>query len=357
MYYKLNLEDIVISEEKQQEMRKADYAYKGKKTIVYNDNEQFRIYPKNNNLAAGNYGSVYSFIHNKKLNPHQSQCNGVFYNINDNTISAQRIVLETFASNSNSDNLQPLIIGDNKNDTIYDPAHNKVTLAWSHFGQDPKSFNNETEFSKEQQEIIKKSDYTTGKKTIVYDDNEQFKVYPKNNNFVIGNRATIYNLSKGKKAAYNLDKDGYERCYLGKSPVGVHRAIMETFNPVDNMENLQVNHIDCNKQNNIYQPEHGKVNLEWSTPKENVAHAIVMNHRFPSGGNHHKAIYKEEDIWKICKLMAKGYTGRQIAEELKIEYTPQLQDLTTKIRKKESWKNISDKFPEIQPRYIWNKNK
>lgn len=45
---------------------------------------------------------------------------------------------------------------------------------------------------------------------------------------------------------------------------GVHRWVMETFNPVN--EKFEVNHIDGNKLNNYI------FNLEWCTPKENQHH-------------------------------------------------------------------------------------
>lgn len=43
----------------------------------------------------------------------------------------------------------------------------------------------------------------------------------------------------------------------------IHRLVLEAFNPVENIENLQVNHIDCNRSNNNLN------NLEWTTPSEN----------------------------------------------------------------------------------------
>ena len=65
--------------------------------------------------------------------------------------------------------------------------------------------------------------------------------------------------------------NGYYRVSLwknGKSQVvSVHRLVVKAF--INNMnDNLQVNHIDGNKENNaIY-------NLELVTPKENIKHAL-----------------------------------------------------------------------------------
>lgn len=63
-------------------------------------------------------------------------------------------------------------------------------------------------------------------------------------------------------------KNGY--MYLTLSIEGkhktcsVHRLVLTAFNPVENMENLQVNHIDENKENNRL------CNLEWCTPEYNT---------------------------------------------------------------------------------------
>lgn len=44
----------------------------------------------------------------------------------------------------------------------------------------------------------------------------------------------------------------------------VHRLVMETFKPVENMDKLDVNHLDEDKHNNVLE------NLTWCTRKENI---------------------------------------------------------------------------------------
>lgn len=66
---------------------------------------------------------------------------------------------------------------------------------------------------------------------------------------------------KGYKKVY-LTKDGKKKNYL------VHRLVLETFNPVENMDALQVNHKDGNKQNNCLS------NLEWCDNYSNYSHAL-----------------------------------------------------------------------------------
>lgn len=61
-----------------------------------------------------------------------------------------------------------------------------------------------------------------------------------------------------------LQKEGKKKQYQ------VHRLVAQAFIP--NLENKpQVNHIDCNKQNN------GVSNLEWATQQENMDHAKENN--------------------------------------------------------------------------------
>lgn len=59
-------------------------------------------------------------------------------------------------------------------------------------------------------------------------------------------------------------KDGSQKSFFR------HRLVMICFNKVDNYKNLQVNHIDGNKQNNTLN------NLEWCTNQENRIHAVKL---------------------------------------------------------------------------------
>lgn len=86
----------------------------------------------------------------------------------------------------------------------------------------------------------------------------------------------------------SIDKDGYATISLkndrnGYSRFGVHRLLMIAYCPVNNMEEMQVNHKDGNKLNNSL------FNLEWVTCKENLKHAREngLNNVFGKKGQQH----------------------------------------------------------------------
>lgn len=69
---------------------------------------------------------------------------------------------------------------------------------------------------------------------------------------------------KGKILKQNKINDkGYLAVGINGKSKQVHRLILMTFNPVENMEKLQCDHIDFNTQNNCLD------NLQWLTPEEN----------------------------------------------------------------------------------------
>jgi len=100
----------------------------------------------------------------------------------------------------------------------------------------------------------------------------------------LGRVKSFKRYKEGRILKCGKDRGGYLHVSLWKNKKGytkkIHRLILENFNPIDNMEKLQCNHIDGNKENNIY-PE----NLEWMTCSENHKHAYRIGLMSNKGEN------------------------------------------------------------------------
>lgn len=90
--------------------------------------------------------------------------------------------------------------------------------------------------------------------------------------YAISNKGRLKNTNTNKYIKPQINMHNYLTVVLYKTiprekvkPISyrIHRLVLETFKPVENMNKLQVNHIDTNRQNNCLS------NLEWTTPKEN----------------------------------------------------------------------------------------
>ena len=84
-------------------------------------------------------------------------------------------------------------------------------------------------------------------------------------------------LGTPKKLNYRVTPNGYCRVYMRRDStdkredVYVHRIIASLFVPNPN-NSEEVNHKDCNTQNNYY------TNLEWVTRIENLHYAVEYGH-------------------------------------------------------------------------------
>lgn len=88
----------------------------------------------------------------------------------------------------------------------------------------------------------------------------------------------------------------------------VHRLVLMTFNPIEGMEDLQVNHIDGNKQNNYIG------NLEWCTQSENQKHAFEHGLISRKGTKNSQCKLTEQQVIEIANLIMAGVTNNRIAE-------------------------------------------
>lgn len=136
--------------------------------------------------------------------------------------------------------------------------------------------------------------------------------------YAISNYGRVMNIKSGKIIKPNLRPNGYQyvclaanNCKNGQKKYSVHRLVLKKFEPVDNMDQLTVNHKDLDKTNNCVNkimPD-GSIysNIEWATMKENIIHAEKNNVRIHNKLNYEKA----QDI---RDLHNQGYSYKQIKE-------------------------------------------
>ena len=79
----------------------------------------------------------------------------------------------------------------------------------------------------------------------------------KRGNYAIEEDGRVFSYYKNDYMKTKIDKDGYETICLiteeGKrSSFGIHRLLMVTYFPCEDMDNLQVNHINGDKTNNSF---------------------------------------------------------------------------------------------------------
>lgn len=129
--------------------------------------------------------------------------------------------------------------------------------------------------------------------------------------YAIEENGNVYSYSKKDYMKTHFDKDGYVCLSLrnnknGYSRFGIHRLLMITYCPIDNMEDMTVNHIDGNKLNNSLD------NLEWVTASENtrLAHQTGLNKS--TGQTHGRAKLTENEVIRIINLFKEGKTYREV---------------------------------------------
>lgn len=92
--------------------------------------------------------------------------------------------------------------------------------------------------------------------------------------YSVSNFGNIRNDKKNRLLQGNISNNGYRMVHLHSGGIdkvcSIHRLVMKAFEPVEDMDTLQINHIDGNKQNNKIE------NLEWSTALENMRHSFEM---------------------------------------------------------------------------------
>ena len=116
-------------------------------------------------------------------------------------------------------------------------------------------------------------------------------------NYFISDKGNFYSTFSNKYIKAQKDHKGYLYVEIGRKKYKVHRLVAKYF--ISNPNNLpQINHIDCNKENNKVE------NLEWVTNKENYEYALktgTFSREFLYYKGNHKKIWERYSEKKLLK--------------------------------------------------------
>jgi len=114
----------------------------------------------------------------------------------------------------------------------------------------------------------------------------------------------------------------------------VHRLVMQAFEPIDNPEEMTVNH------KNFIVTDNRLVNLEWCTTLENNQHFWREGGHIDlsktTGSNHHLNVITEDDVKIFREIASQGrYSIRKLSDMFGIASSTGYQ-----IHKRVTWKHI-----------------
>lgn len=134
--------------------------------------------------------------------------------------------------------------------------------------------------------------------------------------YTINDNGEIFSDISGKMKTRNKGNTEYQIINFmtqegKKKTYRVHRLVMMAFKPIEDMDNLEVNHIDGDKKNNALS------NLEWCSASENQKHAFQTGLQQPRKGEKSNfSKLTQADIDKIFELRNLGWLQKDIASQI-----------------------------------------
>lgn len=139
--------------------------------------------------------------------------------------------------------------------------------------------------------------------------------------YAVSDRGEVFsdNLN-GQPLKKRITNGGYYRvalyCLDGScKEYSIHRLVMMAFDPNENSNSLQVNHLDCVRTNNTLE------NLEWCTPSENQQYAVRLGRTRTAnqwGENNASCKLTDAQVKEIFELRKMGWTHQKIADKYNV---------------------------------------
>ena len=178
------------------------------------------------------------------------------------------------------------------------------------------------------------------KKQVMIDTTEEFKPYPKNEQYLVSNKGRVYSFKRDAIMNEFFNKDGYPQVNIDRIPIKIHKLVAETFlKKPDNPKYKDINHEDGVKYHNEAE------NLEYCTKGHNIKQAYNHGLENKQGENNSNTTHTNEEIKKICKYLQDGYSRQDILYMM--GYDPKdkhYSRLIYRIYNREIWISISSKY-------------
>jgi hypothetical protein len=170
---------------------------------------------------------------------------------------------------------------------------------------------------------MRKNEAAYGRRIIYFDFPEELKIAPDEvfvdipqsqipgiyDYYQISNYGRVYNKYTRNILIQQTGTDGYYTVGLsgtfGAKPFRINRLVMMGFCPIDHPEKYDVNHKDCNPNNNHLS------NLEWATRSQNIQHAYD-NGLMKKGEDGPNAKITNDMARQVCELLEKGLKFEEI---------------------------------------------
>lgn len=155
--------------------------------------------------------------------------------------------------------------------------------------------------------------------------------------YLINESGEVYSKTTNTFLKPNKVAKGYLRYGLttetGRKYFMAHRLVLFTYNPTENMESLQVNHKDGNKENNHLS------NLEWCSGSENVKHSLSTGLKVSAKGEQvGSSVLNEKKVLEIVELLLNTNLSLQkIGDKFGVS-----RHTIFDIKRKKSWKYLTE---------------